>query len=339
MAMKSILVAAMALASVTWTDRVVAQSGEVTIAHQDMIIPFRAAQAAGTVETATGYRINWKPFSGGGDVIKAMASGDVSIGEVGSSAATVAAAQGLDIEVVWILDVINDAEQLVVTSRSGVTDIAGLKGKTIATPLASTAHYSLLYALRKAGLKASDVRILNMRPPEIAAAWARGDIDGAYVWNPVLARLKAENGRVILSSADVARLGAPTFDALIVDRNWANKNKAFVTSLVTAMANADIAFRSNRDNFVSDPERVGRIARLVGASPQDVPEALGGYAFPIAQEQASDAWLGGGSAGGVARALSATAVFLREQGRIVDVPDDFSKFVDPEFAASAAIRP
>ena len=26
-----------------------------------------------------------------------------------------------------------------------------------------------------------DVRILNMQPPQIVAAWARGDIDAAYV--------------------------------------------------------------------------------------------------------------------------------------------------------------
>ena len=34
---------------------------------------------------ATGYKINWKQF-GGGEVIKAMASGAVQIGEIGSAA-------------------------------------------------------------------------------------------------------------------------------------------------------------------------------------------------------------------------------------------------------------
>jgi taurine transport system substrate-binding protein len=334
--MKSALVAAIALVNLVWADHVAAQSREVSIAYQDMIVPFRAAQGAGNVETETGYKINWKPFSGGGDVIKAMASGEVLIGEVGSSAATVAIAQGLDVEVFWILDVINDAEQLVVTSKSGVNDLTDLKGKAIATPLASTAHYSLLYALRKVGLKESEVRVLNMRPPEIAAAWARGDIDGAYVWNPVLARLKAENGKVILSSADVARLGAPTFDALIVDKSWAQKNRAFLNALVRTISNADIAFRSDRDKFVSDLERINLIAKQVGADPRDVPQALRSYAFLTAQEQASDAWLGGGTAGGVAGALSATAAFLKKEGRVSSVPDDFSKFVNPEFAASAA---
>ena len=56
-----------------------AQTKEVTIAHQDMIVPFRVQQAAGAVEKATGYKINWKMFGGGGDVIKAMASGEVLV--------------------------------------------------------------------------------------------------------------------------------------------------------------------------------------------------------------------------------------------------------------------
>ena len=42
-----------------------AQTKEVTIAHQDMIVPFRVQQAAGAVEKATGYKINWKMFGGG----------------------------------------------------------------------------------------------------------------------------------------------------------------------------------------------------------------------------------------------------------------------------------
>ena len=62
-----------------------AQTKEVTIAHQDMIVPYRVAQAAGAIEKATGYKIAWKQFAGGGDVIKAMASGQVPLGEAGSS--------------------------------------------------------------------------------------------------------------------------------------------------------------------------------------------------------------------------------------------------------------
>ena len=78
------------------------------------------------------------------------------------------------------------------------------------------------------------------------------------------------------------------------------------------------------------------IAKVVGATPADVPASLAEYAFPTAAEQASPAWLGGGKDGGVATAIANTAKFLKAQGRITDIPDDFGKFVDPEFAAAAA---
>jgi taurine transport system substrate-binding protein len=313
-----------------------AQTKEVTIAHQDMIVPFRVAQAAGAVEKATGYKINWKMFGGGGDVIKAMASGDVPIGEVGSSPATAAAAQGLDVQVVWIIDDINNAEQLVVSPKSGITDLAGVKGKKIATPFVSTAHYQLMFALTKAGINPKDVQLLNMRPPEIAAAWERGDLDGTYIWDPVLSKAKAAGGKVILSASDVAKQGAPTFDALMVNKAWAEKNKDFVVALVREMAKADALYKANPAKYGADSDEAKAIGKVVGAKPEDVPATLKDYGFPSAADQASTAWLGGGKDGGVAKAMANTAAFLKEQGRITDIPADFGKFVNPEYAAAAA---
>src|SRR5438067_5169475 len=52
-----------------------AQTKEVTIGYQDMLDPYRIAQDSKEIEKATGYKINWKQFGGGGEVIKAMASG------------------------------------------------------------------------------------------------------------------------------------------------------------------------------------------------------------------------------------------------------------------------
>src|SRR3712207_1982137 len=104
-----ILSAALALAMSS--AGVFAQTKEVTIAHQDMVVPFRVLIDSGEIEKATGYKINWRKFGGGGDVIRAMASGDVQIGEVGSSPAAAAAAQGLDVKVFWILDDIGFARR------------------------------------------------------------------------------------------------------------------------------------------------------------------------------------------------------------------------------------
>ena len=188
-----------------------AQAKEVTIAHQDMLDPYRIVMESGELEKTTGYKINWRMFGGGGDVIRAMASGDVQIGEVGSSPLTAAASQGQDIKLFWILDDIADAEALVARNGSGINSVKDLKGKKVATPFVSTSHYQLMVDMKLEGVDPKTVTVMNMRPPEIAAAWERGDIDAAFIWDPVLSKIKT-NGKVIATSGTIGKKGYPTFD-------------------------------------------------------------------------------------------------------------------------------
>ena len=136
---------------------------EVTIAHQDMLVPFQALMDTGELEKATGYKINYRLFGGGGDVIKAMASGDVQLGQVGSSPLTAAASQGQDIQLFWILDDIAAAEALIARKGSNVNSVKDLKGKKVATPFVSTSHYQLLAAMKLEGVDPKGVNVMNMR--------------------------------------------------------------------------------------------------------------------------------------------------------------------------------
>ncbi|MFB0491011.1 taurine transport system substrate-binding protein [Methylobacterium sp. OAE515] len=298
----------------------------VTFAHQDMVIPFRALMASGVLEKATGYTVNWRKFGGGGDVIRAMASGNVQIGEAGSSPIAAAASQGLDIQLFWILDEIADAEQLV--ARSGVASVADLRGKTIAVPFVSTSHYQLIAALAEAGLTQADVRILNMRPPEIAAAWERGDIDATFIWDPVLARVK-KSGTVVVSAGDLARRGKATFDGLVVDRAWAAQNRDFLVTLVKLIAAQDAAYAAKP--WAADAPEVAAIARITGSAPAEVPASLAAYRFPTLEAQASPAWLSGGAT----KALTETAEFLKAQGRVQALAPDYGRHVTGEYVDAA----
>ena len=165
--------------------------------------------------------IEWKLFDSGGSVNEAVVAGGVDFGLVGSSPASRGISSGIEYSVPWIFDVIGKAEALVVTADSGVADLADLAGKTIATPFASTSHYSLLAALVDAGIDPADVNIIDAEPDAIYAAWQQGDIDGAYVWNPNLAKLIAEGGTVLITSEDLAAKGKTTYDLAIVTNEFA----------------------------------------------------------------------------------------------------------------------
>ena len=229
---------------------------EVTFAHQDMLLPYRTAMDSGELEKTTGYKINWRMFGGGGDVIKAMASGDVHIGEVGSSPLAAATSGGQDVKLIWILDDIAASDVLVARNGSGVNGWKDLVGKKVATPFVSTAHYSLMVGMKLAGVDAKTVNVMNMRPPEIAAAWERGDIDAAFVWDPVLSHIKA-SGQTLASSGSIGKKGYPTFDGLVVDAQWASENEGFMLALVKALASADADYRSHAAQWTPDSEHPG----------------------------------------------------------------------------------
>lgn len=300
---------------------------QLRVGWQQIVEPSRVAQAEGRYEAATGAEIEWKLFGGGADVIAAIASGGIDIGYVGSSPLTAAASQQLPIQTIYVVGNIAGAEALAV---KGIATPADLKGKKIATPFVSTAHYSLLTALSHWGVAPADVSLLNLRPQEIAAAWERGDIDGAYIWDPVLNHIKTTGGTVLADSKDVADWGGPTFDAWIVRKDFAEAHPDIVTAFVKTTGQATDAYLADPAAWSADSKEAAEIAKLTGAPEADVPALLTGYAFAGLADQTSDSFLGGATAG----ALKATAGFLQEQGS-AQALDDYAPYVNASFAAAA----
>ena len=183
---------------------------------------------------------------------------------------------------------------------SGVNSIADLKGKKIATPFVSTSHFQLLYALQKAGLKATDAQILNMRPPEIAAAWGRGDIDATFIWDPVLANVK-KTGKVLTTSGDICKQGACTFDGLVVTRKFAKDNPDFMVALVKALAKSDNDYRSQRQGLDRRQGQGRGRRQVVGRQARGRRRRHGALRLPELSDQASPTWLGGGANGAAAK--------------------------------------
>ncbi|BAL25441.1 taurine ABC transporter substrate-binding protein [Azoarcus sp. KH32C] len=311
-----------------------AEQKEVTIAYQQIVGPLLVAIADGSVEKATGYKVKWRQFESGAKVATAMTSGDVQIGVIGSSPVTAAVSRDVDIQLFWILDDINEAEALVVRNGSGIDKPQDLKGKKLGTPFVSTTHFHTMYALEQWGLKPSDVQVLNMQPNQIAAAWERGDIDAAYVWDPALARIK-QSGKVMITSGELSKKGKATFDGMAANRAWAEANPEFMAKFVKAIADADASYRNNPQSWTADSPQVKAIVKAIGGDASEAAAALKLYRYPSLEEQASSAWLGGGQQGGVGKALKATAEFLKDQKRIDTLAPDYGKYVTPKYVEAA----
>ncbi|MBJ7466588.1 MAG: ABC transporter substrate-binding protein, partial [Mycolicibacterium sp.] len=208
------------------------------------------------------------------------------------------------------LDVAGDNEALVVRNAANVNTIAELRGKRIATPFASTAHYSLLAALSQNGLAPSDVQLIDLQPQAILAAWDRGDIDAAYTWLPTLDDLR-KTGKDLITSRQLATDGKPTLDLAAVRTEFAEGNPEVVDIWRQQQARA-------LDVISGDPEAAAKaIASEVGLTPEDLAGQLKQGVYLTPAQVASPEWLGSdGNPGNIAANLQSASEFLAEQKQI-----------------------
>jgi taurine transport system substrate-binding protein len=303
----------------------------VRIGYQNEPDPSHAAIVDGGYEKALGAKIEWRKFDSGASVIAALASNAIDIGYAGSSPLAAGASRGAPIEAFVIAGLIGKAEGLVARNGSGVNSIKDLVGKKVATPFVSTSHYSLLFTLNHEHVDPTKVQVLNLQPPEIAAAFARGDIDAAYVWDPVLTKAK-ENGKILIDSAGVAKLGGPTFVAWITRKDYAAAHPKTLTAFAKTTLDAFGHFRAKPADYKAGTPLAKTIANFNGAKVEDIFDEIDGAYYPLADEQASDAFLGKATID----ALAATAAFLKEQKKVDAVLPSYAGAVTTEFVKAAA---
>lgn len=297
---------------------------DINIGYQTGIEPAKVAIADKDYERVSGEKINWRRFDNGAELIRAIASGDVDIGNIGSTIVAAAASRHLPIKTFLVAAQLGSSEAFIVRNGSGINKPEDLLGKTIAVPFVSTSHYSLLSALKHWQLDTRKIKIINLRAAEISAAWRRGDIDGAYVWEPALGAIK-ESGKVLATSADVATWGAPTFDLWVVSDKFAAKNSHFLTTFSqVSLAKID-AYQSNPNAFSENLQNLNKIASVTGAKTSDIHALLGGDTYPRLSQQ--HALL----SNTVANAISDTAFFLKAQGKLDVVLPDYRTFTTVQY--------
>jgi len=329
-AMRKLTTLLVAGAIVAFAAQAQAAGETIRIGYQNEPDPSHVAIVDGVYEKATGDKIEWRKFDSGASVIAALASGAIDIGYAGSSPLAAGATRGAPIEAFLVAGLIGKAEGLVVRNGAGIGAVKDLVGKRVATPFVSTSHYSLLFTLANAHVDPTKVNILNLQPPEIAAALARGDIDAAYVWDPVLSKAK-ETGKVLIDSADVAKLGGPTFVAWITRKDYAASHPAELTAFTKVTLDAYAHFRKDPADYKAGTANAKKIADFNGAKVEEIFDEVDGAYYPLADEQASDAYLGRGTVD----AIAATAAFLKEQKKVDAVLPSYGGAVTAQFVKAA----
>ncbi len=304
---------------------------KVVIGTQSMPNDEGIAKAEGYFEEEIDAEVEIINFDSGSDVITAIAAGSIDFALAGSCPATIAISNGYDVECIWIHDVLGAAESLVARSEIGVEKVEDLKGKIIATPFASTAHFSVLKALEMAGIDVSEVTLLDMQPDEIYASWDSGAIDAAYVWDPILSQLP--DAKVLCTSGDLANSGFMTSNVELVNTKFADDNPEIVEGYIKALDKSVKMYQEDKDAAVKV------IAKALAIEEDKAQVQMEGSIWLSLDEQLQDSYFGTMEArGALVKNFSDTAEFLKEQDSIQEVPDMsvFEKTINSEFIEAVA---
>ena len=163
-----------------------------------------------------------------------------------------------------------------------------MAGKKVAVPLGTAAHYGFLKQMGHFGVDVASMDIVDMDPPDGAAAISQGAVDMFCGWGGSLRRAK-EHGNVLLTGAEKTELGILVFDVTSGPAAWVAENEELVSKFlkVTADANAMWADEANHAKMLPV------IAQDAGMDEAATAETLAGFTFPTVEEQLASTWLGG----------------------------------------------
>src|SRR6056297_2459731 len=222
-----------------------AQTDEITVAYfLEWPMPFQYAKAKGTYDEEMGVKVNWVSFDTGTAMSAAMASGDVHIAvSQGVPPFVVATSAGQDLQILDVAVSYSDNDNCVVKAELEIDKNSAkeLEGKKVGLPIGTAAHYGFLKQMDHFGVDISTMEIVDMAPPDGAAAIAQNNLDMACGWGGSLRRMK-EHGNVLLTGAEKEALGILVFDVTSAPAGFVAENADLVAKFLEVTADANTAW-------------------------------------------------------------------------------------------------
>jgi aliphatic sulfonates family ABC transporter substrate-binding protein len=189
-----------------------------------------------------GANVTIHKFDGGKTTRDAMISGRVDVGVLGSTPFVVGAAKG-DIVAIGMSMYAGKTDSIVVAKNKGITSIADLKGRRVASQLGSaTDHVFQEKILPKFGLTRIDVHTINIPHQNHLAALASGSIDAFAGVEPFPSLAEVEGiGTAIIDYSDFDILPV----ILAANRPVIEQKRAAVVALLRGWLAGVKLFESN----------------------------------------------------------------------------------------------
>jgi len=282
---------------------------EITVAYfLEWPTPNQVAQLEETYDEVMGLKVNWVSFDTGVAMSAAMASGDVHIAySQGLVPFANAITAGLPLKTVGIAMSYAESDNCVVGTDTGIgiDNVTDLHGQQVAVPLGTVAHYKMLREMDHLGVDVAELELVDLAPADGAAALQRGDVAMACGWGGALLRM-LENGDILMTGAEMQEIGILVFDVVSVTDDFAANHGDLVTQFLQVTEDANAAYV---EDAASKHEM---IAEAAGMDVESAITSLNTFKFLTAEEQLSEAWMGGT----VQNFVQEVAEFFVEQGEL-----------------------
>jgi sulfonate transport system substrate-binding protein len=197
-----------------------------------------------------GVKVEYAEFQSGPPMTEAMASNRLDFAGLGNMPIIAAQAAGIQFTVIsQALEGKNNVA-IIVPKDSDIQTVADLKGKKVSVAKGSNAYNFLFRGLEGAGLKASDLEIIQLQPDEAQPAFETGKIDAWATWDPnITLNVLQDKARVL---ADGEQLGVLSPSFYIARKQFADKYPELVAIYLKVL---DKALQWENDNHEEAIER------------------------------------------------------------------------------------
>ncbi len=195
-----------------------------------------------------GTEVNYTLFLAGPPMVEALSGSRLDIANLGPLPAISARASGIDVKAVGRAYSDDYYYGLLVRPDSAINSVKDLTGKKIAVQVGSGAHLFLMLLLQQAGLKFSDVNIVNLPTSDHQTALATGNVDAIATWQPFVATIElSQAGRLLADSKNVIQ----TVGVYLARNEFGQQAPALVERFLKVHQKAADYLKNNPDEAVA----------------------------------------------------------------------------------------
>ncbi len=178
-----------------------------------------------------------QPHPFGKPALQAVTDGKADIATAGDTPIVFAVLNGKKITTLASIQTSNRNEAIIARQDRGITRPSDLKGKKIGITLGTTGDFFADSFLLANGVDRKHLKILNMRPDEMADALSAGKVDAVSTWNPTLTQLKKKlgnNGIIFFGES----LYTENF-CVVASQEYVKKNPETIKKVLRALVKAE----------------------------------------------------------------------------------------------------